>query len=169
MESKQFYADDFYKNEEGKFYTGMYLKNNPCIKSIYTWEKIENPYETLRGKTVRCEYSQIFYPNSSILLCNAIPAVDETLYDHIENGSCWRYYDEEGNELDEEEAEEYEGEVKEQGIDIFQYYLIDYATADRLMHCTDEIIFYSEELDLYVLGVTHFGTSWDYVDMEFVY
>ena len=71
--------------------------------------------------------------------------------------------------MDEEEAEEYEGEVKEQGIDIFQYYLIDYATADRLMHCTDEIIFYSEELDLYVLGVTHFGTSWDYVDMEFVY
>ena len=28
---------------------------------------------------------------------------------------------------------------------------------------TDEIVFYNEKLDLYVWGVTHLGTSWDYV------
>ena len=26
-----------------------------------------------------------------------------------------------------------------------------------------EIVYYSEELDLYIWGVTHYGTSWDYV------
>ena len=28
---------------------------------------------------------------------------------------------------------------------------------------TDEIIYYHEDLDMYVWGVTHFGTAWDYV------
>lgn len=25
------------------------------------------------------------------------------------------------------------------------------------------ILYYIDELDMYILGVTHFGTSWDYV------
>lgn len=28
---------------------------------------------------------------------------------------------------------------------------------------TNEIVYYNETLDLYVWGVTHWGTSWDYV------
>ena len=28
---------------------------------------------------------------------------------------------------------------------------------------TDEIVYYNEELDMYVWGITHYGTSWDYV------
>ena len=48
-------------------------------------------------------------------------------------------------------------------IDIYQYYIISDNGADILQNYTDEIIFYNEELDLYVWGVTHFGTSWDYV------
>ena len=47
--------------------------------------------------------------------------------------------------------------------DIYQYYIISSNGADILQDYTDEIIFYNEELDLYVWGVTHFGTSWDYV------
>lgn len=47
--------------------------------------------------------------------------------------------------------------------DIYQYYIISSNGADILQNYTDEIIFYNEELDLYVWGVTHFGTSWDYV------
>ena len=31
------------------------------------------------------------------------------------------------------------------------------------MEHTDEPVFHDEELDLYVWGITHFGTSWDYV------
>ena len=28
---------------------------------------------------------------------------------------------------------------------------------------TDEIVYYCEELDIYLWSITHFGTSWDYV------
>ena len=31
------------------------------------------------------------------------------------------------------------------------------------MRETNEIVFYSEDLDMYLWGVTHYGTSWDYV------
>lgn len=47
--------------------------------------------------------------------------------------------------------------------DIFQYYIISELGATILYDLTDEIVFYHEELDLYVWGITHFGTAWDYV------
>lgn len=47
--------------------------------------------------------------------------------------------------------------------EIFQYYIIDAWGAELLEAWTNEIVFYNEELDLYVWGVTHYGTSWDYV------
>ena len=59
------------------------------------------------------------------------------------------------NELEEEQDNSY-------GADIYQYYIVDYSGAEILKEC-NEIVFYNEELDMYVWGVTHFGTSWDYV------
>ena len=47
--------------------------------------------------------------------------------------------------------------------DIFQYYIISAQGAEILQRETKEIVFYNEELDMYVWGVTHFGTAWDYV------
>lgn len=45
--------------------------------------------------------------------------------------------------------------------EIFQYFIISDPTF--VMEHTDELIFYENELDLYILGVTHYGTAWDYV------
>ena len=47
--------------------------------------------------------------------------------------------------------------------DIFQYFIISDNGAEILKDYTDEIVFYNEALDMYVWGVTHWGTSWDYV------
>lgn len=47
--------------------------------------------------------------------------------------------------------------------DIFQYFIIDNNGAEILKDCTDEIVYYIPVLDMYVWGVTHCGTSWDYV------
>jgi hypothetical protein len=47
--------------------------------------------------------------------------------------------------------------------DIYQYYIISRYGYVFLQKYTDEIVFYNEKLDVYVWGVTHFGTSWDYV------
>lgn len=47
--------------------------------------------------------------------------------------------------------------------EIYQYYIISDSGANILCEFTNEIIFYNEELDMYVWGVTHYGTDWDYV------
>lgn len=47
--------------------------------------------------------------------------------------------------------------------EVYQYYIISDAGFRFLEDYTDEIVYYHEELDMYVWGITHFGTSWDYV------
>lgn len=47
--------------------------------------------------------------------------------------------------------------------EIFQYFIISNNGAEILKEYTDEIVMYNSELDMYVWGVTHYGTSWDYV------
>ena len=54
-------------------------------------------------------------------------------------------------------------EEKEEYIDIFQYYIIDDWGVEFLEKYTDEIVYYNEILDIYLWGITHWGTSWDYV------
>lgn len=58
-----------------------------------------------------------------------------------------------GDDIDED------GEYHE----IYQWYIISHSGAEFLQDRTDEIVYYHEEMDLYVWGITHFGTSWDYV------
>lgn len=52
--------------------------------------------------------------------------------------------------------------------EVFQYYIISDSGANLLEHWTNEIVWYNEELDMYVWGVTHWGTSWDYVLTDIV-
>lgn len=46
--------------------------------------------------------------------------------------------------------------------EIFQYFIVSESGAEILEEA-GEIVFYNETLDMYVWGVTHWGTSWDYV------
>lgn len=48
-------------------------------------------------------------------------------------------------------------------IEIYQYYIISDYGYRILSEYTDEIVYYCDELDIYVWGVTHYGTAWDYV------
>lgn len=54
-------------------------------------------------------------------------------------------------------------EEQENDPEIFQYYIISDEGARILEEYTDEIVFYNDSLDMYVWGVTHYGTSWSYV------
>ena len=47
--------------------------------------------------------------------------------------------------------------------DVYQYYVISSYGAEILERYTNEIVYYLPAIDIYVWGVTHFGTSWDYV------
>lgn len=53
-------------------------------------------------------------------------------------------------------------ELQECFPDIYQYYIVS-DNAISLLDRASEVYFYCEELDMYIWGVTHYGTSWDYV------
>jgi hypothetical protein len=67
-----------------------------------------------------------------------------------------------------EEIEELESKIEEleeeqdYQPEIYQYYIVSDNGA-RILEEFNEIVFYNEELDMYLWGVTHCGTSWDYV------
>lgn len=46
--------------------------------------------------------------------------------------------------------------------EIYQYYIVSDNAVDILEEA-HQIVFYNDDLDMYVWGVTHYGTSWDYV------
>lgn len=48
-------------------------------------------------------------------------------------------------------------------LEVYQYYIIPYQGAQFLIDHTDELVYYNESLDMYLWGITHYGTSWDYV------
>lgn len=48
-------------------------------------------------------------------------------------------------------------------LEVYQYYIVSDSGARFLEEYTDEIVYYHDELDMYLWGITHFGTSWDYV------
>ena len=67
-------------------------------------------------------------------------------------------------EIDElqERIDELEQE-QDNNPEIFQYFIISDNGAEILQELTDEIVYYLPVIDCYVWGVTHWGTSWDYV------
>lgn len=74
----------------------------------------------------------------------------------------------EGRSGVEDQIEELEDQIaelqeeEERYPEIFQWFITDYAGAE-VLGWNNEIIYYNETLDLYLWGVTHFGTSWSYV------
>lgn len=59
-------------------------------------------------------------------------------------------------ELDEEQERSYNQEI-------FQYYIVSDQGAEMIKQYTDDPLFYNETLDMYVWGITHYGTAWGYV------
>lgn len=107
---------------------------------MYRYIKREelNDYELQHN---RLSYKNLFYKDDSLILCNNI-AND---YEELEQQSG---FDHDGDDYGYDE--------------IYQYYIIDDSLASRLIEI-DEIVFYHNRLDIYVLGVTHYGTSWGYI------
>ena len=98
-----------------------------------------------------------------------IEELDEKIGDVVDNLFDLYHEDETPEvlaEIEEKEAElkELEEEREEAGYlpEIFQFFIVDDNGAEILKEA-GEILFYNEHLGLTVWGVTHFGTSWDYV------
>lgn len=54
-------------------------------------------------------------------------------------------------------------EAEQEPPEIFQFFIVDDAGAEIIQEWTDDPLFYCSALDMYIWGVTHWGTSWDYV------
>lgn len=79
--------------------------------------------------------------------------------DCVLNNDIFMYAGYENWELDNGLEEDEDGNYYE----VYQYYIISDYGARILREYTDEIVYYNEQLDMYLWGITHFGTSWDYV------
>lgn len=78
-----------------------------------------------------------------MVLCNAIA----NRWDHLELVL--------GNDYDEE---------TEEPVEAMQWYIISDGLYHVLEHeCPHEIVYYDNELDVYIWCITHYGTSWNYV------
>lgn len=70
---------------------------------------------------------------------------------------------EEINSIQEQIEELEEEQERSYNQEIFQYYIVSDQGAEMIKQYTDDPLFYNETLDMYVWGITHFGTSWNYV------
>lgn len=86
-------------------------------------------------------------------------ALSKIVGDCVLNNNVYQYAGYENWELESGAEEDEDGDYRE----IYQYYIITDDGARFLEDYTDEIVFYHEELDMYLWGITHWGTSWDYV------
>ena len=87
--------------------------------------------------------------------------IDELFEDDTTEADAARAELEEEQEALEEEKEELENEQDEEP-EVFQWYIIDENGA-QICEEYNEIVYYNAELDMYLWGVTHYGTAWDYV------
>lgn len=78
-------------------------------------------------------------------------------------GNLIEYYNQDGDEITEEEYNDIDGGYISH-VEIMQYYLISSSDAERISEYTKEIVVYNEDLDLYILCVTHYGTPWEGVN-----
>ncbi|MGA1047344.1 MAG: hypothetical protein ACO3UU_05000 [Minisyncoccia bacterium] len=93
-------------------------------------------------KDVKTYRDFLDFTKESIILCNNIASDIEYL--ELENGDD---YDEET------------GEYKE----IMQWYIVSNNLSEYIKLFTNDILYYHSKLDIYIWGITHFGTSWGYV------
>lgn len=115
-------------------------------------------------------YQELTSQIDNMILCNEISNKDLELYSGNES---YCYYDEQEYNNNDDLKESYKtyqellesGEYEEH-YEIFQWFIIDKESADYLSKYTNELIYYNEELDLYILAVTHWGTPWDGVNVE---
>ena len=113
------------------------------------------------------DYRTLAKAFDAVLACGIIRATQDIGEWELENGSDLYYENNDGDTLTPEEYDELDPEEQENYwehySEIYQYYIISDSGAEILKDFTEEIVFYNDELGLYVWGVTHFGTAWDYV------
>lgn len=114
----------------------------------------------LISKSTRISYAELERRLDDTLLCNSIWQADEELMDNLYSGQPYFCTEHENCTMDGDDCALEE-------IEVYQSYLISESDAKYIAKHTEEIIYYSPLLDLYVWQITHFGTIWDGVYLSF--
>lgn len=160
---KKLYGTSFYGNEASD-----YAKENGYLDYATLAKAFD---AVLNNEIIRNTYDIGYWEQESGFADNSeeIDELNEKI-DLLEE----RYYeceDTDEGDIEKEELENQIEEIKEKISDlenedsdaeIFQYYIVSNQGAEILKEI-NEIVFYNETLDMYVWGVTHWGTSWAYV------
>ena len=70
---------------------------------------------------------------------------------------------EEINSIQEQIEKLEEEQERSYNQEIFQYYIVSDQGAEMIKQYTEDPLFYNETLDMYVWGITHYGTAWGYI------
>ena len=132
------------------------------LKSIYFYGNKVSEYGIKNGYVDYATLAKAFDAvlNNNIMEQTADLGYWEQVSGMIDNSEEIDEIREQIDEL-EEQIEELEREQDEPG-EVFQWYIVSDPGARILEEC-GEIVYYNEVLDMYLWGVTHWGTSWDYV------
>ena len=119
------------------------ILNNDIMSLTYdigSWEQvsgtIDNSEEIEEMEEKRDELEEVNESSPSQIIENEIYGINEKI-----------------TELESEQDDDPE---------VFQWFIVDDWGA-RLLQDINEIVYYNETLDMYLWGVTHYGTSWNYV------
>lgn len=132
--------------------------NNKTWNSKYFYGKEISEYGLKNGYVDYRTLAQSF----DCILNNEI-IKHEADYWEIYSGSDTSYYNTQTNEYVEYDDIEDWDDIEEEYSDIYQWYIISESGADILQELTNEIVYYNSKLDIYLWGITHYGTGWDYV------
>lgn len=66
-------------------------------------------------------------------------------------------------QADEKRREAERLEDEQEAPEIFQYFIVSDQGAELIQDYTDDPLFYCSALDMWIWGVTHWGTAWSYV------
>lgn len=124
-------------------------------------------YSTVNGEYVEPEQVSGFIDNSELIdeLQEQLDELQEQL-DNMDiitdsDGEEYAALEKQIDDL-QEQIDDLEREQDEQP-EIYQYFIISDSGYNTLKYHTNEIVYHIPVLDIYVWGVTHWGTSWDYV------
>ena len=153
-------GDLTYYYHQGKRYTEEEFeeKKNELQEYIDNIEEDnENKIEELIEKIKKCtDYEDGILDDELYALQDRQTKLQKELNSLLKNNSI------EGLKKQLKELEELE-DLASSEDEVYQWYIISDNGASILKDWTNEIVYYNDELDLYLWGVTHYGTSWDYV------
>lgn len=186
-------SDYLYVFEDNKWYWS-YINYEEVLKELTTADTIEYIDRNSIDVPTYCSFkTAISWGGANIVLLNNIREIDEEFYPeesfleryNSENDDdifddtlpcgccscCGCSCDGDGDMDDYDDDDYYDTDNEPELPEIFQYYITDLSDDDvewRRKVFPDIVYHFSEKLDSWILCVTHYGTSWDYVSTQYI-